>query len=62
MTDKIICPDCGKQVYRQPDELILCKNPIHVLPKEKPPYSCPLSAYGEGHRCDYPNCRCKWHL
>lgn len=36
---------------------------IPVLkPKTNPPYSCPLGAYGESHKCSYPNCGCQWFL
>ena len=47
----------GSYMYRRTMEMI--NNP---QPLSKPPYSCPLSAYGRSKDCQFPNCLCEWRL
>jgi len=34
----------------------------NLQPKREPPYTCPKAAYGEVHKCQFPNCLCEWKL
>ncbi len=47
----------GSYLYKRMMQIINNPEPI-----SKPPYSCPMSAYGKSKDCQFPNCTCEWQL
>jgi hypothetical protein len=53
-------PPDGIAAQKQYDRMMQFIN--NPEPIRKPPYSCPMSAYGKSKDCQFPNCTCEWRL